>query len=201
VAVTTVHLVRHGQTQWNLDGRIQGQTGDIPLTALGRRQAEAAARTLADRPIAAVWSSDLLRAVQTAQPIAAAVGLPVQLDRGLREQAYGILEGRCTADVLADTPYDLTDPDVRAPGGETMREVYQRIGDTLAERLRENPGQEIVLVSHADAIRIALAWLAGSEIQHVRWHELPHGSITTVPTPVQPRPIRPCGTWRTCRSH
>ena len=182
MALTTLHLVRHGQTQWNQDGRIQGQTGDIPLTALGQRQAEAAARTLANRPIAAVWSSDLLRALRTAQPIAAALGLPVRLDRDLREQAYGVLEGRSTVDVRADTPYDLTDPDARAPGGESMREVYSRIGDALARRLPGDPGQEVVLVSHADAIRIGLAWLAGSEIHNVRWHELPHGSITTVRT-------------------
>ncbi len=187
MAVTSVHLVRHGQTQWNLDGRIQGQTGDIPLTTLGQRQAEAAARTLADRPIAAVWSSDLVRAVQTAQPIAAAVGVPVQLDHGLREQAYGVLEGRSTADALTDSTYDLTDPDVRAPGGETMREVYHRIGDTLTMRLRENLGQELVVVTHADAIRIALTWLAGAEIEDVRWRDLPHGSITTV------RITPPCG--------
>ena len=186
MALTTLHLVRHGQTQWNLDGRIQGQTGDIPLTALGHRQAEAAARTLAGRPITAVWSSDLLRAVQTARPIAAAVGLPVQLDLGLREQAYGLLEGRYTVDVRTETTYDLTDPDARAPGGESMREVYDRIGGTLAGRLREHSGQDVVLVSHADAIRIALAWLAGREIRDVRWHELPHGSITTVRRPSTP---------------
>ncbi|MGH8860255.1 MAG: histidine phosphatase family protein, partial [Jatrophihabitantaceae bacterium] len=162
--------------------RIQGQAGDIPLTALGQRQADTAARALAGRPIAALWCSDLLRAVRTAQPIAAAVGLPVRVDRDLREQSYGLLEGRRTTDVLAGTPYDLTDPDVRVPGGESVRDVYRRMGDALARRLREHAGQEIVLVSHADALRIGLAWLSGSDVRDVRWHDLPHGSITTVRT-------------------
>jgi broad specificity phosphatase PhoE len=185
MAVTTLHLVRHGQSEWNLSRRLQGQVAHVPLTPLGLEQARAAARTLAGRNIAAVHSSDLLRARQTADVIGTELGLSVHLDDGLREQAYGTLEGLPSADVLAADPYDFSDPEARAPGGESLRDVHERVGRCLARYLRRYAGRECVLVSHGDAIRVGLAWLAGRGPADVPWHETTNGSVTTVP--VAPR--------------
>jgi probable phosphoglycerate mutase len=182
VAVTTLHLVRHGQSEWNLTGRLQGQTDDVPLTPLGVEQAAAAARRLAGREIAAVHSSDLLRARQTAATVGAALGLPVHLDAGLREQSYGDLEGRPSADVLAAAPYDFADPDAHAPAGESLRDLHHRLGRSLATYLRRYVGRECVLVSHGDAIRAGLAWLDGLGPGEIPWREVPNGSVTTVRT-------------------
>jgi len=185
VAVTTLHLVRHGQSEWNVSRRLQGQVAHVPLTPLGLEQSHAAARALAGRDIVAVHSSDLLRARQTAEVIGTALGLSVDLDEGLREQSYGVLEGRPSADVLAEDPYDFADPQASAPGGESIRDVHDRLGRCLDRYLRRYEGRECVLVSHGDAIRIGLAWLAGRAPADVPWHETSNGSVTTVP--VAPR--------------
>jgi broad specificity phosphatase PhoE len=183
VAVTTLHLVRHGQSEWNVSRRLQGQVADVPLTPLGLEQARTAASRLAGRDIAAVHSSDLLRAHRTAEIIGSALRLPVQLDVGLREQSYGTLEGQPTDDVLAAAPYDFTDPDGRAPAGESIRDVHVRLGRRLGWYAQRYAGRECVLVSHGDAIRIGLAWLDGTGPGDVPWRETPNGSVTTVRLP------------------
>jgi broad specificity phosphatase PhoE len=183
MAVTTLHLVRHGQSEWNLTRRLQGQVAHVPLTPLGLEQAWAAASGLAGRDVAAVHSSDLLRASQTADVVGAALGLPVQLDPQLREQSYGTLEGLPTAEVLAAAPYDFTDPDARAPAGESVRDAHERLGRCLAAYAERYSGRECVLVTHGDAIRIGLAALDGLGPGEVPWRETPNGSITTVRLP------------------
>ena len=183
MAVTTLHLVRHGQSEWNLTGRLQGQVSDVPLTALGLEQARGAAAALAARDIAAVHASDLLRGRRTAEVIGTALGLPVELDVGLREQSYGSLEGLPSADVLAAAPYDFTDPDARAPGGESPRDVHERMGRCLTTYALRYAGRECVVVSHGDAIRLGLAWLDGRRPGEGPWRETPNGSITTVRLP------------------
>ena len=184
MAVSTLHLVRHGQSEWNVTHRLQGQVAHVPLTPLGLEQARAAARRLAGRDIVAVHSSDLLRARRTAEVIGAGLGLAVSLDPGLREQGYGILEGQPSADVLATAPYDFSDPDARAPGGESIREVHERVGRCLAGYAERYAGGECVLVTHGDAIRIGLAGLQGLCPADVPWHDAPNGSVTTVQLPV-----------------
>jgi broad specificity phosphatase PhoE len=183
MAVTTFHLVRHGQSEWNLSRRLQGQVAHVPLTALGIEQARTAASALAGRSIAAVHSSDLLRARRTAEVIGTALGLPVRLDPELREQSYGSLEGLPSAEVLATAPYDFTDPEACAPGGESLRDVYDRIGRCLTAYAQRYDGRECVLVSHGDAIRVGLAWLDGVGPGDVPWRETPNGSVTTVRLP------------------
>src|ERR1700712_625491 len=89
----TIHLVRHGQSEWNVSGRLQGQTPHPRLSRLGDAQALAVARELAAHPIKAGFPSDLVRAVQTAAPIASAVGVPAVIEVRLREQGMGRLEG------------------------------------------------------------------------------------------------------------
>ena len=152
-------LWRHGQTQWNVEGRFQGQT-DIPLDAEGVQQAERAARLLAGlRPVAIV-SSDLGRAMATAAPLARLTGLPVTPEKELRERYGGLWEG-------------LTDPEIRTrypaehaqwapPGGESSAVVAERAGTAL-ERIAGGmaPGTLVVVVSHGAAIRLGAARLLG----------------------------------------
>jgi probable phosphoglycerate mutase len=178
----TLHLVRHGQSEWNELGRLQGQVRHVGLTELGRWQARAAARALAGRRITRLVTSDLVRAVQTARPIAAELGFDAELEPGLREQSYGWVEGMRTTDAYApDSGLDWADPTLRIGGGESVHDVYRRVGDTLARRISTvDDGGELVMVSHGDTISVAMAWLAGRAADDVVPLRVPNGSITSV---------------------
>jgi probable phosphoglycerate mutase len=165
---TRIVAVRHGETAWNVDTRIQGQR-DIPLNDKGLWQARRVARALAGRgPVAALYSSDLSRACDTAWQIGQAAGLEVVTEAGLRERAFGSFEGHTFVELEASWPEQTArwrqrHPDWTPPGGESLSSVRTRvlqIIDTLAER---HIGEEIVLVSHGgvlDALYRAATGLA-----------------------------------------
>jgi probable phosphoglycerate mutase len=155
----TLLLVRHGQSEWNAAGRMQGQTAYVPLTPLGHEQAAAAARELAGYRPGALISSDLHRAVQTAEHCARATGLALATTPALREQAYGVLEGRPSRE-LWDV-VDWTDPHWSAEGGESLAALHQRVADYLDELRGSPPADVVALVSHGDTIRAAQAVVAG----------------------------------------
>jgi broad specificity phosphatase PhoE len=155
----TLLLVRHGQSEWNAAGLMQGQTAHVPLTELGHRQAAAAATELAGLEPGALLSSDLFRAVQTAEHCARATGLGITVTPALREQAYGELEGRPSRD-LWDV-VDWTDPHWSAAGGESLAELHARVHAFLEELAAEPPADVIALVTHGDTIRAAQAVVAG----------------------------------------
>jgi probable phosphoglycerate mutase len=160
----TLLLVRHGQSEWNAEGLMQGQTPHVPLTELGHQQAAQAAAELAalvrdGAGPGALLSSDLLRAVQTAEHCAAAVGLPVRTTTALREQGYGVLQGRPSRELW--NVVDWTDPHWSAEGGESLAELHGRVAG-LFEQLRAHPPADVVaLVTHGDTIRAAQAVAAG----------------------------------------
>jgi probable phosphoglycerate mutase len=155
----TLLLVRHGQSEWNATGRMQGQTPHVPLTALGHEQAAAAARELAGLRPGALVSSDLHRAVQTAEHCARATGLPLTTTPALREQGYGVLEGRPSRE-LWDV-VDWTDPHWSAEGGESLAALHARVAGYLAELRAAPPAPVVALVTHGDTIRAAQAVAAG----------------------------------------
>ena len=155
----TLLLVRHGQSEWNAAGLMQGQTAHVPLTDVGHEQAAAAAAELAALSPGALLSSDLLRAVQTAEHCARATGLSVTTTAALREQGYGGLEGRPSRE-LWDV-VDWTDPHWAAPGGESLAEVHGRVQAFLKDLCAEPPADVIALVTHGDTIRVAQAVVAG----------------------------------------
>lgn len=155
----TLLLVRHGQSQWNAAGLLQGQTASVPLTPLGHQQATAAAAELARLRPGALLTSDLLRAVQTAEHCAAATGLAPRTAPALREQAYGVLEGRPSRE-LWDV-VDWADPHWSASGGESLAELHGRVEAFLKELVAEPPADVIALVTHGDTIRAAQAVAAG----------------------------------------
>ncbi|WP_222262467.1 histidine phosphatase family protein [Modestobacter marinus] len=178
----TLLLVRHGQSEWNAAGRMQGQTAHVPLTELGHRQAAQAAAELAalvgqGRGPGALFSSDLRRALQTAAHCAAATGLPVRTTPALREQGYGVLEGRPSRE-LWDL-VDWTDPHWAAEGGESLAELHTRVGSFLAELRADPPAEVVAVVTHGDTIRAAQAVAAGlgpAEMPAVT----PHNGTVTV---------------------
>jgi probable phosphoglycerate mutase len=149
---TRVLAIRHGETAWNVDGRIQGQL-DVPLNETGRWQVHRLALAMAEEDIAAVYSSDLLRALETAQAVARGSGDPVVTDTGLRERGFGTFEGMSYAEINERWPdmgerWRRRDPTFGAPGGETLNEFYARSIATASRLAALHPGQTIALVSH-----------------------------------------------------
>ena len=147
-------VVRHGETQWNVAGRIQGH-GDSDLTETGRAQADAIASRLAAESFDAIVASDLGRAFDTAQAIARGCGLPIATDRRLRERSFGVGEGLTYEEIDRQYP-DIfsrvrsTDPDAPIPGGESRRQFHERV-------------------------RAAFEALAEAYLPHIRWE--PHAAL------------------------
>jgi 2,3-bisphosphoglycerate-dependent phosphoglycerate mutase len=194
-SAVTVHLVRHGQTDWNHQQRTQGWT-DIPLNATGVQQALAAAHALTGRPVGAVISSDLSRARATAEPIAAAAAVSLSIEPALRERGFGVAEGMLDSEIRRDFAGRLdgrwTDPDFRFEGGESRRDVYVRVGGFLAGLLADPPADELVLVSHGGALRVARAFLEGIAIEDLpRWDATPfaNGEVVTLTVATAPTPV------------
>ena len=133
---TRIIAIRHGETAWNVDGRIQGHL-DIPLNDAGLWQAAQAARALADESIAAIYSSDLLRAYATAEAVARTSGAPLRAERDLRERGFGEFQGRTFKDIEASHPeaaqlWRTRDPGFVPPGGgESLLMLRERIAAAL----------------------------------------------------------------------
>jgi probable phosphoglycerate mutase len=156
--VTTFLIIRHGETEWNAAGRLQGWR-DSPLTANGRAQAEAIAARLAREPVDALVASDLGRTQATATPIAAALGLTAAPDPGLRERCYGILEGMTWAEIEQRHPEAYArvvarDQDFPVPEGESGFQFRDRVVDAF-ERLTEvHRDARVVVVTHGGVLGI-----------------------------------------------
>jgi broad specificity phosphatase PhoE len=178
--LTTLHLIRHGETAWNAERRFQGQS-DIPLSERGREQAEELADMLAGRRIGAVYSSDLSRALETARPLAERLGLEVVVDPRLRERHFGWAEGRTDDEVDSRYPSAWwANPDSRMPGGESRRDVWTRVAEFLDELLGDPPADEIALVTHGGAIRVAAGYLAQEDLETLERRSYANISVTTV---------------------
>ncbi len=179
-----VYLVRHGESEWNVRRLTQGQTSHPPLTDVGREQARAATEIistdLAERRerLERLVTSDLVRAVETARILSNALGVPAQLDHRLREQGLGRLEGRGYDDTWAVAEqHDWSDPTVPVAGGESVAALHTRIAAVLGELV---PGRTTALVSHGDAIRAALAQIAGTDPVVAPWVPVPNGAVFRV---------------------
>jgi broad specificity phosphatase PhoE len=158
VTTTRLLLIRHGETEWSRVRRFTGAR-DLPLSPVGRAQSEAVGRALADRPLAAVWTSPLERARATAETVAKPHRVEPHVAPAFREMAFGQWEG-ATRDELAErfpeplrawvsTPHLVT-----PPGGETLGEVLARVTAGLEELRRAHAGSAVALVTHAIVIRL-----------------------------------------------
>jgi broad specificity phosphatase PhoE len=163
-------LIRHGQTDWNAEGRYQGFV-DVPLNATGIAQAQALAAHLSDRPIRAVYSSDLQRAHATAAAIAARFGLSVQDDPRWRELHLGVFQGLTTSEITAKYPREMQQMrddymDYVVPQGESRRAMQERVYAAYREIAVNEIAPEIAVVAHGGPIRVLLLKLFGDEILH-----------------------------------
>lgn len=187
-----LHLVRHGETQANREGVIQGDLVDEPLNAAGRAQAEALARRFARDAatglhVAAVYASPLRRARETADQIARALGRPrVETLPGLREVSWGAHMGRRNEGAVRESmravldAWDRGDHDARAPGGESPREAWARAAPDLAMLLARHAGDDVVVVGHGRINKIALSMLVHGSLDHTEEFPQPNSGVTLV---------------------
>lgn len=183
-------LIRHGQTEWNAAGRLQGAI-DVPLSERGRWQAQRVAERLREEPFAAVVSSDLARAWQTAAPLAEALGLPVQPEPRLRERAYGIFEGERYADLAERYPTEWAahlarDPDWVIPGGESIGQLRDRVAAALDEIARRHAGGQVAVIAHGGVLDAAYRLATGLPWQAQRTHALPNAGINRLSAQAAP---------------
>lgn len=174
-------LVRHGETPWNRDRRLQGHI-DIDLNEEGRRQARAVAVRLARERVDALYTSDLRRARKTADAIALACGVAVQPDPGLRERNYGVLEGHRLDELNERFPVEYAQwqariPEARIERGETLSAFYTRICTTIEHIARQHAGQRVVLAAHGGVLDCAYRLATGAPLQARRSWDLLNASV------------------------
>jgi probable phosphoglycerate mutase len=149
---TELILIRHGETAWNRERRMQGQT-NTPLSDMGRAQAAAVGQRLASYAFAALYSSDLQRAWDTAAAIAQASGREIVSEPRLRERTFGVFEGLTYAEMAQRHPaeharFELRDPDYAVPGGESPRQFFERSLACLEDIAAAHAGESVVVVTH-----------------------------------------------------
>ena len=179
---TRIIAVRHGETAWNADARIQGQR-DIGLNETGRWQAQRVGQALAEEPITAVYSSDLERAHATAQSISEVKGVPVIPHEGLRERSFGMFEGKTFDEIHQAWPEHAHNWRKRIPewqppeGGESLVQLRERVTRTVQELAARHPGEQIVVVAHGGVLDALYRVATGQEVNSPRTWELPNGAI------------------------
>ena len=178
---TRLIVVRHGETAWNVDTRIQGHL-DIPLNATGLWQARQLGDALAGEAISAIYTSDLLRARKTAQAVADATGAALVDEPGLRERAFGSFQGRTFAEVEAEHPeqarrWRQRDPDYAPDGGESLRVLRERVVDTTHRLAARHPGELVLLVTHGGVLDVLYRAATRQDIQAPRTWQLGNAAI------------------------
>ena len=178
---TRLCLVRHGETAWNAEHRVQGQL-DVPLNATGLAQAQAIARALAREEFDAIYSSDLARALQTAQPLAGVLKLPIVRDRDLRERHYGIFQKLTYAEVKVRFPEDYArfearDPDFNFRSGESLREFSKRSVDVILKIAGENKGRRVAVFTHGGVLDKLYRFVTGMPLAAARDFGIPNCGI------------------------
>jgi broad specificity phosphatase PhoE len=180
-----VYLVRHGETVWNREGRVQGHT-DVPLSAAGVEQAKRMARRLANEKIDAVWSSDLGRARATAEAVAEPRGLAVVTTPLLRETMLGRWEGLTEPEVIAGGDGDLWrrwrhEPDMhRPPDSEPLEQVWSRMIQALGEIRREVREGTVVISGHGGSLRAILCDAIGAPLSSLNRFALENTSVSLI---------------------
>ena len=163
---THVVIIRHGQSQGNAEGRFGGHT-DTPLSPLGRRQAEATARALASENFAAIYSSDLPRAIETATPLARLTRATLETTEALRERSVGVMEGLTFEEAAEQHPEQYQallrrDFEHVLLGGESYRQTLDRASRKLDEAIEQHKGGRIAIFAHTGTICILILHLMGA---------------------------------------
>ena len=179
--VTRVLAVRHGETAWNVENRIQGQL-DVPLNALGRWQAQRLAHAMGGEAIDAIYTSDLVRTVETATPTARGGNVACVGDPGLRERGFGVFEGMTFTEIEQRWPeqsarWRRREPDFGAEGGETLSAFYGRSIATTTRLAAAHPGQTIMIVTHGGVLDCLYRAASRIELNASRTWELANTGV------------------------
>jgi len=181
---TRLCVVRHGETDWNTGKRVQGQI-DIPLSALGHAQARATGNALMGEGFAAIYSSDLVRARQTAEATAHLAHLPLQLSPGLRERHFGVFQGLTYEEAAARYPADYARHHARDPrfvpdGGESLLDLAARISNACEDIVRRHAGEAVALFTHGGVLDILHRQAAGKPLTTPRDFAIPNCAISWI---------------------
>ena len=178
---TRILAIRHGETLWNVDSRIQGHL-DIGLNDTGRWQAERLGMALKDEPIAAIYASDLSRAHDTALAVSRHTGVPVQPEPGLRERSFGEFEGRTFAEIEIELPeqaqrWRQRDPTFTPAGGESLLMLEVRVLSVAGRLAAQHPGEQIALFAHGGVMDILYRAATRLDLQAARTWALGNTAI------------------------
>ena len=180
-AKSTLWFVRHGESTWNASGFVQGQAPGPVLTRKGRSEAAGIAERLADVRITAIYTSDLKRARETAEIVGRGLRMTSRSDRALRERNFGIAQGRPHSELspaASGIEIDrVVDADARPPEGESLRELYRRVGAFIADVEQREPEGDVLVVTHGGVIRVAQAYCSGIAVGAMAWGPVPNASV------------------------
>jgi len=181
---TRICIVRHGETAWNAEGRVQGQL-DIPLNDVGRAQARATATALAGHDFTAIYCSDLTRVRQTCEPAARKFALPVTYLAELRERHYGMFETLTYVEVREKFPEQYArfrdkDPDFDFEGGETLRRFNDRSLKAIGDLIARHSGEEILVFTHGGVLEMVYRHARAVGLSSPRDFEIPNAGINWI---------------------
>jgi len=181
---TKLCLVRHGETAWNAQHRVQGQL-DVPLNAIGQAQALAASKVLSLEKFDAIYSSDLARARQTAQPVASFLAKEILLEKDLRERHYGIFERLTYAEVKVRYPEDYArfaahDPEYAFRTGESLKDFSARSIAVVSRLVKEHTGQSILVFTHGGVLDMLYRFISGLPLSAPRDFGIPNAGLNRV---------------------
>ncbi len=181
---TRLCIVRHGETAWNAEHRVQGQL-DVPLNAIGQAQALAASKVLSKEKFDAIYSSDLSRARQTAQQTATNLSMSIIEEKDLRERHYGIFEKLTYVEVKVRFPEDFArfearDPEYAFRTGEALKDFFARSIAIVSRIADENKGKSVLVFTHGGVLDMLYRHITGLSISAEREFGIPNAGLNRV---------------------
>ncbi len=181
---TQVTIIRHGETEWNIENRMQGQKNSS-LTQNGFLQAELTAKALMTRKFHKILSSDLGRAMQTAEIINNKLRLPILQNSNLRERCFGVMEGQTGVESIQNIPhiyesYKRRMPDYKIPGGESLTEFYNRIITEFEIIAKQHDSKNVLVISHGCVLECLLYKIFDIDLSVNRNFSINNSSINTI---------------------
>ena len=194
MTTTRLCIVRHGETAWNAEHRVQGQL-DVPLNSIGQAQAQAASKVLSLEKFDAIYSSDLTRARQTADPAAHLLSLKINIDKELRERHYGIFERLTYAEVKVRFPEDYArfaarDPEYAFRTGESLKDFYARSIAVLSRIAAGHEGQSVLVFTHGGVLDMLYRDITGLSMSAERDFGIPNAGLNRIEVTPEGRKIR-----------
>lgn len=184
MSTTTLVLVRHGETAWNVEGRIQGHL-DVPLNEIGVGQATAVGRRFRTESFEAIYSSDLIRAFRTASPVVANPEVDIFRDQRLRERNLGVLQGLTSDEGMRTQPaawkaFKSREADLPLSGGESLGEFSSRVTGFVEDMLDKHAGGRLLIVTHGGALDAAYRHASGMPLAGVRDFPIYNASVNVI---------------------